>query len=354
MQDNIRLREMGPRDGPALERLNRETPDTGRVAFFTQFLHDPYEVLRALHPSMVGVVAEAGDHDGLVGMGLAHFGECLYEGELLPYAYFNSLSVHPEYRRRGIAARLGSWRVEVARRQFEQAGKEGIIFAGIQGGNTGSLHTAVKWSNGRIDGRSQVGVVRMRTSPPKPVDGLLVRPAMDGELGEIEEKESSFYHQYNLYPPQTADQLKEWRSARVLGHPVHEYMVAVDSAGNIEAGMALTARGELTTDHVVRLPGLIRVANVFLRVIPPGGVTRRISAERIWCAPGKTEAGRFLWESARWLWRERGTNMMTFFDPRSPLAQMVTLPRFAPKSLGSIVLHTPMPVQEARLVYFSP
>jgi GNAT superfamily N-acetyltransferase len=354
MQDNIRLREMGPGDGPGLERLNRETPDTGRVAFFTQFLYDPYEVLRALHPNMVGVVAEASDHDGLVGMGLAHFGECQYEGELLPYAYLNSLSVHPEYRRRGIASRLGLWRAEAARRQFEQAGKEGVIFAGIQGGNTWSLQTAVKWSNGRIDGRSQVGIVRMRTSQPKQVDGLLVRPATDGECAEIAEKQSRFYQHYNLYPPQTADELKAWRSARVLGHTVHEYMVAVDRAGNIQAGMALTARGELTIDHVVRLPGVIRLANMFLKVIPPGGVTRRISAERIWCAPGQVGAGRFLWESARWLWRERGTNLMTFFDPRSPVAQMVTLPRFAPKSTGSIVLHTPTPVQEGRLVYFSP
>jgi GNAT superfamily N-acetyltransferase len=334
--------------------LNRETPDTGAIAFFTQFLYDPYEVLRGLHPNMVGVVAEADDHDGLVGMGLVSFGECQYEGEVLPFAYLSSLSVHPSYRRRGIASRLGLWRVEEARRRFREMGSEGVIFAGIQGGNTGSLQTAVKWSNKRLDGHTQVGIAKMGSGPPKRVGGLEVRPARDEEFEEIAAKQNRFYGEYNLYPRQTAEELRAWRSETVLGQAIREYMVVVDSRGEIKAGMELTARGDLMNDHVVRLPAALRLANVFLRMVPPDGVTRRISAEGIWCAPGSTEAGRFLWESVRWLWRERGTNLMTFFDPHGLVSQMVTLPRFAPRSGGSIVLHVPRPMDEGRPVYLNP
>ena len=352
MRESISLREMGPGDGPALERLNTETPDSGAIAFFTKFYYDPYETLLALHPGMVGVVAEATDHDGLVGMGLVNYGECLYEGDLLPYAYLNSLSVHPNYRRRGVASSLGSWRVEAARKRFAEVGREGVMYAAIQGGNTGSFQTAVKWSNQRIDGRTQVGITKMRTSPPKEMDGLQVRRAEDREFEEITEKQNFFYREYNLYPPSSAEELKRWRSEKVMGHAIHDYIVAVDRGGNLKAGMALTAEADLMSYHMVRLPSILRLANLFLKVLPSDGVARRISAKQIWAAPGNVEAGRFLWESVRWLWRERGSNLMAFFDPRGSLAQIVTLPKLAPKSTGSLVLHAPKPMGEKRLLYF--
>jgi hypothetical protein len=36
------------------------------------------------------------------------------------------------------------------------------------------------------------------------------------------------------------------------------------------------------------------------------------------------------------------------------VAKMVTLPKFAPRSGGSIVLNAPKPMVEGRLVYLSP
>src|SRR6187549_2338320 len=132
--DNIVVRRLEPTDGPAIDRLGRETPDTGAVAFYSEFHHDAYETLMALHPGSVGVVAEAPDRR-LVGMGLVAFGECQFEGEIRPSAYLNSLGVHPDYRRRGIASRIAAWRVNEANDRFKADGREGVIFAAIQGGN---------------------------------------------------------------------------------------------------------------------------------------------------------------------------------------------------------------------------
>src|SRR5688572_10272844 len=153
----------------------RESPDTGAVAFYSEFHHDPYETLMALRPGAVGVVAEAPDNR-IVGMGLVTFGDCQFAGELRPGAYLSTLMVHPDFRRGGIAARIADWRVKEARDRFHAAGREGVIFAAIQGGNIGSVRTAASWSNQVIEDRTRGVVMTVRRKPPKAVHGLDVRP----------------------------------------------------------------------------------------------------------------------------------------------------------------------------------
>ena len=164
--DAIVLRQLVPTDGPAIDRLGRDTPDTGAVAFHSEFQHDAYETLMALRPETVGVVAEAPDKR-IVGMGLVTFGNCQFEGELRPSAYLNSLGVHPDYRRRGIAP--GSLPGESTRRRehFQATESEGVIFAVIQGGNVGSIRTATSWNNQVIEGRMSGAAIKIRQKPPR-------------------------------------------------------------------------------------------------------------------------------------------------------------------------------------------
>jgi GNAT superfamily N-acetyltransferase len=349
MAEEITLRQMAPTDGPALRLLNEQTPDTGAVAFYTNFLYDPYETLMAMHPGTVGVVAEAPGHKGLVGMGLVTFGECLYEGALLPSAYMSSLSVHPDHRRRGIASRLAAWRVEAAHSRF---GNDCVTFAGIQSGNLGSLRAAESWANERVDGRSQLATNKMRTRPPKPVPHLEVRPVRLEELEEVVEKQNAFYQEYNLYPPVSAQRLHQWLSTELFGHRLHDYYVAVGGGDNIVAGLALIEVGKIMTGHLVRMPAPLRLANLLLRIVPSDGVIRRLSVERLWFADGNLAAGRYLMEAVRWLCRERGTMFFAFFDTRSPLAGAITRPKLVPKMTGSIVLKAPRPMREDRLIYW--
>jgi len=343
------LRPLTPADGPAIAALGEQSPETGAVAFHSEFHYDPYAALLALRPSTIGVAVEAPDHDGLVGLGLASFGECCYEGTLRPYAYFYSLSVHPAYRRRGLAAQIAAWRVEQAR---ERLGAEAVLISGIQSGNVGSVRTAQKWSQYQLD-RSQAGVVKMRAKPPQARPGWEVRPAREAELEEIAQKQNRFFQNHNFYPPQTAESLAAWRAEQPLGFQLHDYYVAADSQGHILAGLGITDEGRVISNRLIRMAWPLRLGNLLLKVVPPDGVMKRLPVEYFWFEPGQVEAGQFLWESLRWLWRERGTMLMTFFDPRGPIPQAIRLPKLMPPQRGSLMVSGPVPVSEARLVYQS-
>jgi GNAT superfamily N-acetyltransferase len=353
-QEGYTLRQMVLADGPAIRKLNEQSPDTGAVRFVAEYHYDAYEVLTALHPGMTGVVAEAPGYDGIVGMGLMTLGECQFEGEMRPSAYLSTLGVHPDYRRRGIASKLARWRFESAQRHFDSLGREGVVFAAIQDGNTGSLQTAVKWSTQRLEGHGDAAVARMRSQPSKPLDGVEVRPARPDEFDEIAEKQNGFYRDFNFYSPESAEDLSEWRAELVFGYPLHDYLVAVDRDGNLLAGFAVSEYGRLITDHLVYLPPPLRLANVFLRIVPRGGVSKRMRIERVWFEGNKVAICRHLWESARWLLRDRGTMLMTFFDPHGPLNDAIPRPRFVPRTGGSLVLRAPVPAGGDRPVYLQP
>lgn len=191
MAGNFTLRRLLPGDGPAMERLERQTPDTGALGFYTEYHHDLYETRMALQPRLMGAVAEAPNYDGLVGMALVTFGECMVEDEQRPYAYLTGLSVHPDFRRRGIATALATWRLEMARSRF---GDEGVIFAGIQGGNVGSLRTAEKWSNAVLNSASYPGRSGQpldRRSHPLTRDGSVMLDNMGSTWSEARDTRSS-------------------------------------------------------------------------------------------------------------------------------------------------------------------
>jgi GNAT superfamily N-acetyltransferase len=317
------------------------------VAFHSQFLHDPIACLLALRPGTVGVVAEAPGGDGLAGIGLMSFGRFHFEGAVRPFAYLYGLSVHPRYRRLGLGSQIGARRVAIASERF---GEDGVIVAGIQSGNIGSLAVAETWSRQRVD-RSQAVVAKVRARPPKPRSDLDVRPAGRADLEEIATRQNAFYRDYDMYPPVTASSLLDWRDEAPLGFEIHERYVATDHAANIVAGLALTEEGRLISIRLVRMPLPLRLADVVLRIIPPGGVMLRLQVDAIWFSPGHDDAAAFLWESVRWLARDRGTTLMTFFDPRSPIAKAIPTSRLIPPQTGSLVVRAPIPIPEDRLVY---
>ena len=95
----------------------------------------------------------------------------------------------------------------------------------------------------------------------------------------------------------------------------------------------------------------LRLADVAHRIKPPGGVVRRVFVTAPWFAPGREDAGAFVWESARWLARDRGTTLMLFFDAQGPLAGTIPLPKVVPRQTGSLVIRGPVPLDESRPIY---
>jgi ribosomal protein S18 acetylase RimI-like enzyme len=343
------LHDLQPEDGPALAALGEQTPETGQVSLYSRFHYDAYLALSALDPTLQGVVARAPGRPGIVGMGLMRQGECWYEGAVRPYAYLYSWSVHPDFRRRGVASQIVRRQVETVRARL---GSDVVIFAGIQEGNDASVRTAQKWSTQRIDQKGSGRLVRMRTAPPREVPGWTVRPAEANDWPAIARQQNEFYRYYNLYPPRTAEALRSWHAQAPFGFPLHEYHVVVDSQGNILAGLSLTNESRLITSQVVRLKWPLKAANLFLRLLPPDGQVKRVPVKEFWFAPNRQPAATYLWESMRWLERERGTLMMIAFDPRCPLAPAIPQPRWVPTPGGSIVLAGPVPLRAEHLLYF--
>ena len=102
------------------------------------------------------------------------------------------------------------------------------------------------------------------------------------------------------------------------------------------------------------MPRALRIANALLRILPSDGKIRRLKVDRFWFAQGQLTAARHLWESTRWMMRDRGTSAMTFFDATSPIRQAVVLPRIVPPLTGAVALHGPVPVDANRCLYINP
>lgn len=347
MQREFHFRQMQSSDGVAFTALAQMSPDTGQVGTHTHYQLDAYQVLSLRDGDTAGVVAETPEYQGLVGAGLIGFSQCCFEGELLDYALLHSLMVHLDYRRQGLATELAQWRLRAA---LETLGNEGLVVASIQQGNVGSLATARKWCQ-QLAGEVQGSMARMRTKPPAPIDGVTVRPVQPAELEELVHQQNQFYEGYNFYKPDTPASLAAWLAQTPFATPFRHSYVAVDTHGNILAGLVLIEQHRLVTMQIDRLPMFARLLNKFLSLVPPDGTLKQLTVNRIWYAPGQLPAARHLWEAVRWEWRDRGSGLLCFFDPRGPLPAMLRLPIWMPRSKFTFAVHSPKPMTEDCLVY---
>jgi GNAT superfamily N-acetyltransferase len=350
MDQTFSLRQLRPEDGPAYAALLAASPDTGSVGLAVHFEIDPYQALLGLHSDTAGVVAEPPGYDGLCGSGLIRFRSCQWDGQVLPSALLNTLVVHPDFRRRGLASQLAKWREDYARARF---GERGVIWAIIQSNNTGSERTAQKWASQFLKHRLVTISNKMRSNPPSSSGDFAVRPLQPDDFETLVEGQNRFYQDYNLYPPETPASLSAWLAETPFETPFRHYLVITGKAGHILAGFALAEIGRLRKTIITHLPPFLSLGNRLLHIVPPDGVMRELVISRLWFAPGEIEAARSLFESVRWEWRDRGTSLIFFADVRSPLAKLCAVWPWTGKTIESFALCGPTLCSEDRLFYYS-
>jgi GNAT superfamily N-acetyltransferase len=347
MSTSFILREMAFSDGPAINALARQCPDGGSVSVRSVFRENAFHSLESLRPETVGVAAESPRHDGIVGMGWVSLGRCRMEGDMVPYALLHTFMVHPEWRGQGIAATLSNKVIEYATTRL---GHKILLVADIQAGNRASRRTAGKWSN-QVLPAVTVAPVTVRRREPGMLAGVTIQPLTAGHTEAFAQGLNAFYEGYNLFQPETADSLTAWLSQRPQGLHVHHCLTATDPHGRLLAGLALEEACRLRTYQIVHMPAVLRLANRLLHVVPADGILREILVSRFWFQPGREAAARCLWEQARWQCRERGTALMAFYDPRSPLARVIALKPWSVYTTMDPVIRWHTPVSPDHLVY---
>lgn len=350
MTDTVSIRHMRPDDSKALMALEDKTADGGMVSFLTRYKHDYFAIQQALRPNFVGLVAESSAVVGVIGVGMMSFGECQFDGEVRPYGYLGGLGVHQDFRRRGIATAIVAELLTIADKRF---GPERVIFAEIQAGNEASLRANMKWANQLIRDRERVSISKVLDRPPKPVDGISVRLAKEDEYETIANRQNAFYGKANLYPLKTPEQLREWVAKRPFGKEINRYYVAVDQHEQIVAGVGVTLEGQLMTNHVVRMPWLMKAAVAIFRRLPSGDETRRMNGHWLWYKEGYEEVCDYLWASVKWLEREQADLAWCSFDGEGPLGKALSLPRFPPTTGGYMVINSSPALTDDCVLYFN-
>jgi predicted N-acetyltransferase YhbS len=341
------LRPMEPTDGPAIDVLMRHEAQTTSVGMTTHYRHDIYQALLAQHPTLFGVVAEAPGAGGLVGVATAFLDEVAVGGRVFPTAYLENLKVRHDARRQGLGARLAAWRIDEADRRF---GGEGIIAAGIEASNTGSLATARKWST-QLLGPVRIVIGSTRSKAPGN-RGVWVRALADDDIDAVLAGLNGFYAGYNMVARQTRATLAGALAATGLGEPIRAYRVAIDRGGTPIAGAMVTERFKLMTDHIDSVPLPIAIVGRITGFLPADRMIRSIEVGLAWHAPARVDAARAVWDAIRFEWHDRATTVIGLADPRGSLIEAFHVGRSpAPKVELMAPVRSPVPLDPDRLLY---
>jgi GNAT superfamily N-acetyltransferase len=345
MQSNINLRPLSENDGPALAGLSYSSPDIGRIRYAANYQLDAVQAIQALHGTVDGV-ATCSSSARMVGFGLVRHGECQFEGETRPYAMLGNLIVHPDFRGKGLAARLVEWQVEQGR---QRAGPDGVLLANFQRGNQVSRRLYARWLK-HLAGPLIYYPQPMLPEPPPTPPELSTGPLDADETGEFVAQLNTFYQGWNFHQEASRESLQELCARTPFATPFRHAYTAVDRQGKLLAGLVVMEEYRLKEMEVRGLPRSLRLLNRLLHFIPPDGTVRELFIDHIWFRPGQVQAARHLIDTVRWIWAGRATTLSSLFDPRSPLGMLFPTRPWSIVARTSVALHSPRPYDPARWI----
>jgi GNAT superfamily N-acetyltransferase len=310
------------------------------VRIAPRYLCNPVDVWTALKPELEWVVAEA-ESGGLIGAAQVTLGETEVEGERHEYAGLSSLMVHPDHRRRGVAAALTRWRLD-------RAGPDAVVAAAIQAGNVSSVANARGWAT-QIFGRLTIPVFSAKPrSTIRP--GLEIRePGRDDEWDRAAAGLEAFEPGWSLRAPTTSAAMRDRASRAFEGRRLQRYFIAIEG-GEVCGGFELFEGAQLQTIVFEHAPLLLHALNLLVRVVPRDRELRENSLSRVWYLPGRDDVARALWEAARSAAAESGNAVGMQVDLRTPLRRVLPVRPWTLKATASVAVRSPVRLDEDRFL----
>jgi predicted N-acetyltransferase YhbS len=346
MPSGIFLRPLKEQDGPALAGLSYSAADGGLIHYAANYQIDAYKAIQALHGDVEGVAACAHDSSRLVGVGLVRLGKCQFEGAIYPFAMLGNLIVHPDYRGQGLAAQLVQWQVEKA---HERCGEEMVIVTNFQVGNRISHKIYNRWLEHFAH---PMLYLPLRTAPSVPPNlrGVSTGPLSENEYEAFAECHNMFYADTNFFQPLTGDDLIQLCLRTPLKSPIRHAYAAVNSSGQLLAGLVVMEEYRLKQMEIRGLPKSLEVINNVLGVIPKDGMVRELYLDHIWYMPGQIQAARQLIDTVRWIWSNRATTTAVMFDPTGPLRKVFSTYPWTVKAKTHMLFHAPAEMSPGKSV----
>jgi predicted N-acetyltransferase YhbS len=322
------IRMVEPGDESEIGVLLSQVPDGGRVAFAPRYR---VPVLQTLSDNLAGFLARSPAGE-VIGTAWIRYGHCRLDGRERTYGLLNTLSVHPAYRRRGVARALTQARLAALSEHDASA----LAMAMIQLGNRASVANAATWSTVSSNPLRVVAV-------PSPRRQSRLTPRPGWEVMELDPAGASasvpdlLNHQPRGLGP-SAETLDECLAREVAGRRINYGYALIDQHGSALAALAVQDDTPLFDLVVSRMPRSVAAANRFVRVVGPDGTMRTAQAV---LAVGETQAGRYLWQQVRWSWRHRVTSIVTTTDPAGPEHALLNAPRWLPATAMTLALRLP-------------
>lgn len=323
------VREIEPDDESAIASLLSQVTDGGRVAFSSRYR---VPVLQGLSSNLAGFLAQT-RAGAVVGAAWIRHGRCRLGGRERTYGLLNTLSVHPDHRRRGVARALTKARLTALSSHDPLA----IPMAMIQLGNQGSVANAAMWSN------THSGALRV-VPVPSPRRRIRLRPEPGWEVVELAPTGAGaavvdLLDQTSPGLAPAVETLDQWLAHEVAGQRPNRAWALLDPHGSALAALALQDDTVVFDLAVTRMPRSVALANRFVGVVASDGTMRTAQAR---LAVSRTpQAGRYLWQQVRWNWRDRVTSIVTTVDPTSPERGMLAAPRWLPATAMTLAVQMP-------------
>lgn len=332
MPDTFILRPMTTADGEAVRHLMEDDPETSGMQITTRFRVDPVTAWKTLKPNMVGAVATEGET--VLGAATVAFEDVKYNGRVLPSAFLENLKVQQAARGKGVGSALAQWRVDQARNRFAE---DGVIVTHTSTDNIASQNTMKKWANQFFSPLTLAIRPILRRKPPDPT-GLSVHAAEERDYEEIAARSNRFYEDFQLYSVMSPD----WLQSYIDPAPhVYGYFVVRDASGAQVAGAMTSLRAALMYDEIRRMPRVLKLVNDrLLNIVPSDGMLRSMEVNFLWYE--RLDAGRYLWNTLRWMFRDQVGTVTANFDARSRLHDAFQVnPWHMPKISVVVALHGP-------------